>query len=135
MLALCTTCAAHVSTQLPQNVPQVTQGAIRGVANKVFAHLHGMDLAFHLSRQTGAVSLGCELLGAGVDVSKVPRHAGQHGPGGSPAAVSRCSELERSATPLQQAAEALQSRTCMAQRAGSARWPACTPASRCHRRR
>ncbi|PRW21021.1 ABC transporter B family member mitochondrial [Chlorella sorokiniana] len=34
----------------------VTQGAIRGVANKVFTHLHGMDLAFHLSRQTGAVS-------------------------------------------------------------------------------
>jgi ABC transporter ATM len=35
---------------------KVTQGAIRGVANKVFTHLHGMDLAFHLSRQTGAVS-------------------------------------------------------------------------------
>ena len=36
--------------------PQVTQGAIRSVANRVFTHLHGMDLAFHLSRQTGAVS-------------------------------------------------------------------------------
>lgn len=59
MPALCMTCATQVSTQLPQPVPQVTQGAIRGVANKVFAHLHGMDLAFHLSRQTGAVSLGC----------------------------------------------------------------------------
>ncbi|KAL4420535.1 hypothetical protein ABPG75_010191 [Micractinium tetrahymenae] len=35
---------------------QVTQGAIRSVANRVFAHLHGLDLAFHLSRQTGAVS-------------------------------------------------------------------------------
>jgi hypothetical protein len=30
---------------------QVTQGAIRAVANKVFGHLHGMDLGFHLSRQ------------------------------------------------------------------------------------
>jgi ABC-type transport system involved in Fe-S cluster assembly fused permease/ATPase subunit len=36
--------------------PQVTQGAIRSVAARVFSHLHGMDLAFHLSRQTGAVS-------------------------------------------------------------------------------
>ena len=35
---------------------QVTQGAIRQVANRVFGHLHGLDLAFHLSRQTGAVS-------------------------------------------------------------------------------
>jgi hypothetical protein len=30
---------------------QVTQGAIRSVANSVFRHLHGMDLGFHLSRQ------------------------------------------------------------------------------------
>eukprot|EP00887_Chlorella_sp_A99_P007179 scaffold2.g7179.t1 len=30
--------------------------AIRHVSNRTFAHLHGMDLAFHLSRQTGAVS-------------------------------------------------------------------------------
>ncbi|GAB4819644.1 hypothetical protein N2152v2_006690 [Parachlorella kessleri] len=35
---------------------KVTQGAIRSIASKVFVHLHGMDLAFHLSRQTGAVS-------------------------------------------------------------------------------
>ena len=28
--------------------PQVTQGAIRRIANRMFAHLHGMDLAFHL---------------------------------------------------------------------------------------
>jgi hypothetical protein len=39
-----------------QPCPQVTQGAIRSVAARVFSHLHGMDLAFHLSRQTGAVS-------------------------------------------------------------------------------
>lgn len=32
------------------------QRAIRHVANRTFAHLHGMDLGFHLSRQTGAVS-------------------------------------------------------------------------------
>ena len=57
MLALCTTCAAHVSTQLPQNVPQVTQGAIRGVANKVFAHLHGMDLAFHRRLRAGFLEI------------------------------------------------------------------------------
>ena len=31
-------------------------GAIRGVANRVFAHLHGMDLAFHLGRQTGGLA-------------------------------------------------------------------------------
>lgn len=35
---------------------KVTQAAIRRVASQVFGHLHGMDLAFHLSRQTGAVS-------------------------------------------------------------------------------
>ena len=40
----------------PPKRPQVTQGAIRSVAARVFSHLHGMDLAFHLSRQTGAVS-------------------------------------------------------------------------------
>ena len=50
---------ARLLTRQAPAVPaalQVTQGAIRSVANKVFAHLHGMDLAFHLSRQTGAVS-------------------------------------------------------------------------------
>ena len=35
---------------------QVTQGAIREVANRVFVHLHNLDLAFHVSRQTGALS-------------------------------------------------------------------------------
>jgi ATP-binding cassette, subfamily B (MDR/TAP), member 7 len=37
-------------------IAQVTQRAIRSVANQVFAHLHALDLAFHLGRQTGAVS-------------------------------------------------------------------------------
>lgn len=34
----------------------VTQRAIRSVANKVFVHLHALDLGFHLGRQTGAVA-------------------------------------------------------------------------------
>eukprot|EP00890_Picochlorum_soloecismus_P000334 jgi/Picsp_1/1300/NSC_04781-R1_atp-binding cassette superfamily len=34
----------------------ITQNSIRSVANKVFRHLHGLDLAFHLNRQTGAVA-------------------------------------------------------------------------------
>ena len=34
----------------------VTQRAIRSVAGEVFQHLHSLDLAFHLSRQTGAVT-------------------------------------------------------------------------------
>ena len=35
---------------------KITQNAIRTVANKVFAHLHNLDLSFHLNRQTGAVA-------------------------------------------------------------------------------
>ena len=35
---------------------KVTQDAIRTVANRVFRHLHQLDLSFHLDRQTGAVS-------------------------------------------------------------------------------
>ena len=35
---------------------QITQGAIRDAANKVFEHLHNLDLSFHLSRQTGALN-------------------------------------------------------------------------------
>jgi hypothetical protein len=34
----------------------VAQGSIRDLARSVFAHLHGLDLSFHLSRQTGALS-------------------------------------------------------------------------------
>ena len=37
-------------------LPQITQGAIRDAANKVFEHLHNLDLSFHLSRQTGALN-------------------------------------------------------------------------------
>lgn len=35
---------------------KVAQGTIRRVATEVFAHLHSLDLGFHLSRQTGALS-------------------------------------------------------------------------------
>lgn len=35
---------------------KITQNSIRTVAIKVFSHLHGLDLAFHLNRQTGAVA-------------------------------------------------------------------------------
>lgn len=35
---------------------QVSQGAIRRISTEVFSHLHTLDLKFHLSRQTGAVS-------------------------------------------------------------------------------
>ncbi|XP_046573628.1 iron-sulfur clusters transporter ABCB7, mitochondrial-like [Haliotis rubra] len=35
---------------------KVAQNSIRRVARNVFLHLHNLDLSFHLSRQTGAVS-------------------------------------------------------------------------------
>ncbi|CAK4085093.1 unnamed protein product [Aphanomyces euteiches] len=35
---------------------KVAQGTIRQVARKVFEHLHGLDLKFHLDRQTGALA-------------------------------------------------------------------------------
>jgi len=35
---------------------QVTYGAIRSVGLRVFTHLHDLDLRYHLSRQTGALS-------------------------------------------------------------------------------
>ncbi|XP_011299371.1 ATP-binding cassette sub-family B member 7, mitochondrial [Fopius arisanus] len=35
---------------------KVAQGSIRKIAKNVFLHLHNLDLAFHLSRQTGALS-------------------------------------------------------------------------------
>ena len=39
---------------------KVTQRAIRRVALKVFTHLHGLSLRFHLERQTGGVSRDIE---------------------------------------------------------------------------
>lgn len=35
---------------------KVAQHSIRKIARNVFLHLHNMDLSFHLSRQTGALS-------------------------------------------------------------------------------
>ncbi|KAK0179807.1 hypothetical protein PV327_005524 [Microctonus hyperodae] len=35
---------------------KVAQNSIRRIANNVFIHLHNLDLAFHLSKQTGALS-------------------------------------------------------------------------------
>lgn len=35
---------------------KVAQSSIRRIAKNVFLHLHSLDLGFHLSRQTGALS-------------------------------------------------------------------------------
>jgi len=35
---------------------KVAQSSIRAVSKNVFLHLHSLDLSFHLSRQTGALS-------------------------------------------------------------------------------
>jgi len=35
---------------------KVAQHSIRKIAKNVFMHLHNLDMAFHLSRQTGALS-------------------------------------------------------------------------------
>lgn len=35
---------------------KVAQNSIRRIAKNVFLHLHNLDLGFHLSRQTGALS-------------------------------------------------------------------------------
>ena len=44
------------NAQLALMLLQVVQGTIRDLANQVFEHLHRLDLAFHLSRQTGAIN-------------------------------------------------------------------------------
>lgn len=35
---------------------QVAQGTVRRVAADVFAHLHALDMKFHLARETGALN-------------------------------------------------------------------------------
>lgn len=35
---------------------KVAQHSIRKIAKNVFVHLHNLDMAFHLNRQTGALS-------------------------------------------------------------------------------
>ena len=47
---------AATLTYQDQLLLQITNAAIRSVANRVFAHLHALDLGFHLSRQTGALN-------------------------------------------------------------------------------
>ncbi|CAN6469541.1 unnamed protein product [Victoria cruziana] len=48
---------ASACTELRNAVfSKVALRAIRTVSRKVFSHLHGLDLRFHLSRQTGALS-------------------------------------------------------------------------------
>ena len=46
----------HRSLLILALLSQITQGAIRDAATKVFTHLHALDLRFHLSRQTGALN-------------------------------------------------------------------------------
>lgn len=49
-------CAAFFN-ELRNNVfGKVAQSSIRRIAKNVFLHLHNLDLGFHLSRQTGALS-------------------------------------------------------------------------------
>ncbi len=45
---------------------RVTERAMRRVGHKVFAHLHSLDLAFHLNRRTGGVSRDIERGVAGI---------------------------------------------------------------------
>ena len=47
---------SYVNSTMHPWLLQVVQGTIRDVANQVFAHLHALDLRFHLSRQTGALN-------------------------------------------------------------------------------
>lgn len=35
---------------------RVAQHSVRSIARQIFVHLHGLDLSFHLGRQTGALS-------------------------------------------------------------------------------
>lgn len=48
--------APRFSSLVGSPLAQATQRAIRKVANDLFVHLHELDLAFHLDRQTGSVS-------------------------------------------------------------------------------
>jgi len=45
---------------------RVTQQAIRGVSEKTFRHLHALDLRFHLTRQTGALTRALDRGGRGI---------------------------------------------------------------------
>lgn len=49
-------CAAFFNELRNTVFGKVAQSSIRRIAKNVFLHLHSLDLGFHLSRQTGALS-------------------------------------------------------------------------------
>lgn len=49
-------CAAFFNELRNTVFGKVAQSSIRRIAKNVFLHLHNLDLGFHLSRQTGALS-------------------------------------------------------------------------------
>ncbi|XP_077466286.1 iron-sulfur clusters transporter ABCB7, mitochondrial-like [Stigmatopora argus] len=49
-------CAAFFNELRNMTFGKVAQSSIRRIAKNVFLHLHNLDLSFHLSRQTGALS-------------------------------------------------------------------------------
>src|SRR5687768_18320383 len=57
LLRLCSTLFGELRDAV---FAKVTQRAIRRAAIKVFMHLHGLSLRFHLQRQTGGVSRDIE---------------------------------------------------------------------------
>ncbi|XP_052239792.1 iron-sulfur clusters transporter ABCB7, mitochondrial-like [Dreissena polymorpha] len=48
-------------------IAKVSQDSMRRVAKSVFQHLHNLDLSFHLSRQTGALSKAIDRGNRGID--------------------------------------------------------------------
>ncbi|XP_052810563.1 iron-sulfur clusters transporter ABCB7, mitochondrial-like isoform X2 [Mya arenaria] len=48
-------------------IATVSQDSMRRVAKNVFTHLHNLDLSFHLSRQTGALSKAIDRGNRGID--------------------------------------------------------------------
>nr|CAG4647739.1 EOG090X02PU [Moina brachiata] len=47
---------------------KVAQHSVRGIARNVFLHLHNLDLAFHLNRQTGALSKAIDRGSRGINL-------------------------------------------------------------------
>ena len=59
--------AATAFTEVREFVfARVTQGAVRDISRRVFEHLHGLSLRFHLDRQTGGLSRDMERGARGV---------------------------------------------------------------------
>lgn len=53
---VCRAAAAGMNELRNAVFASVAQQSIRKIARNVFLHLHSLDLSFHLSRQTGALS-------------------------------------------------------------------------------